>query len=81
MSLNPSDRCLVTVFSDSVTAVAMMISLYSKSFNVNTVASRIQRNFPNVTIKAVHIAGESNIADGLSRGMENGNRPEAAAGS
>jgi hypothetical protein len=61
-------RTVLLLTDASVTAIGLN-KARAKSYHVNYYLSRIQELFPNTLIVARHISGESNVADGLSRGV------------
>jgi hypothetical protein len=66
--VNPSNELSLVVLTDSSTAALAIRKGYSPAFLVNSVCSRIVREFPRLTLTLKHIPGATNPADGLSRG-------------
>ena len=66
--VRPSEVGNLMVLTDSTTAKWALRKGMSPSFEVNAVVNRVRRTFPNLQLSIEHIAGSTNLADGLSRG-------------
>jgi hypothetical protein len=67
--VQPTDGRPLLVLTDSTTAKYALSRGYSPSFAVNRIATRVHQVFGRVPMRFEHVAGETNVADGLSRGQ------------
>ena len=68
MSIDPRQERTLLVLTDADAPATCINKQYAKSWYINQVLHRISTSFQRLTVVAQHIPGETNIADGVSRG-------------
>ena len=69
-STSDNERLSIVVLTDNTGLVFAINKGFARSFSANRVASLLRRSRPLIRVFAIHVPGQSNIANDLSRGQD-----------